>query len=528
MAFSKHYLYLLPLFFIAFTSCMEKNNSTGKEKENQNRKKPNIIVIISDDHAYQAISAYGSSLIQTPNIDKIANEGALMEQARVTNSICSPSRAVVLTGKYSHMNGLKDNGTYFDADQEIFPKILRRNGYKTAMIGKWHLFTEPKGFDYWNILPDQGHYYNPEFIKMGKDTVYNGYVTDVITDLSLNWIEKNKDKPFCLMLQHKAPHRNWMPPLKYIHEFNDRHFELPDNFYDDHKGRKALQRQLTSIRDGYLDVRYDSKIPCDTCKVTNINSWAPGEWKKEIDRLTPEEKKLWDEGYKEEYQEFKKIKNHEEFIRWQYQRYMEDYLRCVHSLDDNVGRVLDYLKKNGLSDNTIIVYMSDQGVYLGEHGLYDKRYMYKESFRTPMMISYSGKIPPHQKINNFVLNLDVAPTLLDYVGIKVPDDIQGQSMKKLLQTGKDTTWRDKVYYHYYEKSFGSTSHYGIRTKDYKLIHYYDPINSWELFDMKNDPEEMYNLYSDKKYDQIIDTLKSEIYQLQIKYKDSSAIKLNNN
>lgn len=492
--------------------------------------KPNIVFILADDHAYQAISAYGSDLINTPNIDRIANEGALMEEARVTNSICSPSRAVILTGKYSHVNGMMDNGTRFNTAQEIFPKILGHHGYKTAMIGKWHLFNNPEGFDYWNILPDQGHYYNPQFINMGKDTVYDGYVTDVITELSIDWIDKNKEQPFCIMIQEKAPHRNWMPPLKYLNKFNDRNFELPENFYDDYEGRKALQRQLTSITGGYLDIRYDSKVPCDTCAVTDVNHWAPSEWQREIERLRPEEKELWDAAYAKEVEAFSKLKEPKEIIEWQYQRYLEDYLRCIQSVDDNVGSILKYLDDNNLSENTIIVYMSDQGFYLGEHGLYDKRYMYKEAFRTPMMIRYPKKIPANQKIEALTLNLDIAPTFLDYAGIAIPDDVQGLSMKPLLSSDQKKTvaWRDKVYYHYYEKSFGSTSHYGISDKTFKLIHFYDPVDSWEFYDLENDPNEMHNVFNAPDSKDKIETLMFEMEKLQQAYGDDKAIWLNTN
>lgn len=482
-------------------------------------KKPNVIVIVSDDHAYQAISAYGSKLIRTPNIDRIAKEGMLMKEAAVTNSVCSPSRAVLLTGKYSHINGMKDNGTYFNGAQETLPKIFKRNGYRTAIVGKWHLFSTPTGFDYWNILPDQGNYYNPGFKKNGKDTAYTGYVTDVITDLALDWVSKNKDQaPFFLMLHHKAPHRNVMPPLKYLEKFNDKKFKLPSNFYDDYKGRKALQIQQVTMKD-HLDIRYDSKIPCDTCPINKINDWAPAEYQREIQRLKPEERKVWDAAYQKEYEIFNTLKTKDEIVRFQFQRYMEDYLRVVNSLDDNVGRVLQYLQDQHLSENTIVVYVSDQGFYLGEHGLYDKRFMYTESFRTPMMIKYPAGFKGKQKTNSYVLNLDIAPTLLDLSGIKIPEDMQGVSMKKLLRTGKDEDWRKEVYYHYYEKSFGLTRHYGIKTERYKLIHFYDPVDTWELYDLKKDPKEMHNLYDDPKQELLIKTLKERLNALQLEYKD---------
>ncbi|WP_346237028.1 sulfatase [Niabella insulamsoli] len=484
----------------------------------QHVKKPNIILIVSDDHAYQAISAYGSQMNSTPHIDRIGREGAIMERAYVTNSVCSPSRAVILTGKYSHKNGLVDNGTFFDSTQQTFPKLLQGAGYKTAVIGKWHLWSEPTGFDYWNILPAQGNYYNPGFIKLGKDTTYKGYVTDVITDLSLQWIEQNKAAPFCLLLFNKAPHRNWMPPLKYLDRFNNQPFALPANFGDDYKNRLALQRQQITIAQS-LDIRYDSKIPCDTCAVTPVNKWAPDEWRREIDRLSPEEKRLWDAAYEKEARAYHLLKTDEERVRFQYQRFMEDYLRCVQSVDDNVGRVLDYVDESGLKENTIVIYMSDQGFYLGEHGLYDKRFMYEESFRTPLLIRYPGEVKSGQHNQDFTLNVDIAPTLLDWAGIDIPKDVQGNSMKNLLKHGKDDTWRKEIYYHYYEKSFGLTPHYGVKTDRYKLIHFYGPIDSWELYDLKKDENEMHNLIDQPAHAGLVNQLKQRIVYWQNYYQD---------
>lgn len=510
-AFQHLNLILLLTFSFAPVSKAQKTSSTGK---------PNIIFILSDDHAYQAISAYGSKLINTPHIDRIAKEGVLMKEAAVTNSVCSPSRAVILTGKYSHLNGMKDNGTFFNGRQQILPKIFQQNGYRTAIVGKWHLFSTPTGFNYWNILPDQGNYYNPKFVRNGTDTVYQGYVTDVITDMALSWMDGNKESsPFFLMLHHKAPHRNAMPPLKYLGKFNDRTFPLPSNFYDGYSGRAALQIQNITMKE-HLDIRYDSKIPCDTCPVNTVNHWAPAEYQREIERLTPAERKIWDAEFEKEYKAFGLLKTKDEVVRFQFQRYMEDYLRCVNSLDDNIGRVLRYLDDNNMADNTIVVYMSDQGFFLGEHGLYDKRFMYNESFKTPMMIRYPGGFKGERKSDAYVLNLDIAPTLLDLAGIPIPADMQGSSMKPLLTTGKDKTWRKEVYYHYYEKSFGLSRHYGIRTQRYKLIHFYDPVNSWELYDLKSDPEEMYNIYSDTRHSATVSLLKKKLKELQVKYKDS--------
>jgi arylsulfatase A-like enzyme len=349
--------------------------------------------------------------------------------------------------------------------------------------------------------------------------VYKGYVTDLITDLSLDWISQDKSKPFCLLLFNKAPHRNWMPPLKYLDSFNKRTYPLPHDFYDDYAGRPALQKQQITVAE-HLDIRYDSKIACDTCAITKINDWAPAEYQREITRLTPGERKVWDSVYAIEYRKFKALKNKSEIVKFQFQRYMEDYLRCIRSVDDNVGRVLKYLEDNGLADNTIIVYTSDQGFYLGEHGLYDKRFMYEESFRTPMLIRYPKHIPAGQRIKQFTLNLDMAPTLLDYTGTAIPADMQGASMRSLLLKGKAPHWRQEVYYHYYERSFGLTPHYGIRTQRYKLIKFYDIVNAWELYDLNNDPHEMKNLYGQPGYESITAELTQHLRALQQQYKDT--------
>lgn len=482
------------------------------------RKKPNVIVIMSDDHAYQAISAYSPDLISTPHIDRIAREGALMKKAYVTNSICGPSRAVLLTGKYSHINGFTDNVDRFNGAQQTFPKIFRAQGYKTAIVGKWHLESEPEGFDYWNILPGQGNYYNPGFIKMGKDTTYTGYVTDITTDLGLSWIQENKGQPFVLMLHQKAPHRNQMPPLENLHLFRDRQFSMPANFFDNYQDRQALQRQNISMREN-LDVDHDSKTPCRDCPKQGGWKWNPRAYAREVNRLSPLEKEKWDQAYQQEYARVAQIKTKEERVKWQFQRYMQDYLRCVKSVDDNVGRVLKYLDEQGLAENTIVIYTSDQGVFLGEHGLYDKRFMYEESFRTPLMIRYPKGVRAGQQVEQLVLNLDLAPTLLDLAGLGIPADMQGASMKKLLQGKKVKDWRQQIYYHYYGKAFGLTAHYGIRTNRYKLIRFYDPVSTWELYDLQSDPQEMQNLIGKPEHAALVASLKRELSSLQLKYKD---------
>jgi arylsulfatase A-like enzyme len=491
----------------------------------QEIKQPNILFIMSDDHAFQAVSAYSDKLINTPNIDKIAQQGIIFNKAFVTNSICAPSRAVILTGKFSHLNGVKGNSEVFDGSQQTVSNILQANGYQTAMIGKWHLKSSPVGFDYWNVLPGQGNYHNPDFIKNGKDTVYNGYVTDIITDLSLNWLKNRKnDKPFFLMMHHKAPHRNWMAALKNLELFEDRIFPLPENFYDNYEGREALQRQLLTVRD-HMDIRMDFKVPCYSCDTVPVNHWAPQEYIREIERLTPDERRIWDEAYKKEETEFYEVKDDKEkFDRWKYQRYMEDYLRSIASVDESVGEVLDFLKENGLEKNTIVIYTSDQGFFLGEHGLFDKRFMYEEALRTPLVMKYPSEIRSGTSCNLMVQNIDVAPTLLEMAGVPIPGDMQGESLRKTWK-GESTGWRDAIYYHYYENAYGVTPHYGIRTERYKLIHYYDLIDAWELYDLEKDPSEMTNLIMAEEYSEQLKGLKIKLSELKIKYNDRAADEL---
>lgn len=480
---------------------------------------PNIVFIMSDDHAYQAVSAYRSDLIETPNIDKIAHQGILFQNAFVSNSICAPSRAVILSGMFSHLNGVTGNSQVFDGSLQTFPKILQQNGYQTSMIGKWHLKSPPTGFDYYNVLPGQGDYYNPDFIEQGKDTIYRGYVTEIITELSLEWMENRaKSKPFLLMMHHKAPHRSWMPALKNLELFDDQEMPLPQNFYDDYEGREALKQQQLTVKD-HMDIRMDYKVPCDTCDTVSVNFWAPEEYQRRLERLSPEELQLWDKAYEKEEQEFNEVKDDEaRFDQWKYRRYMEDYLRCIVSVDESVGQVLDFLEAKGLDENTLVVYTSDQGFYLGEHGLFDKRFMYEEAMRTPLMVRFPGEIEAQSLSGHLVQNLDIAPTLLDVAGISPPEEFQGRSMRGLWQE-EDANWRDALYYHYYEKGFGATPHYGIRTHRYKLIHYYDGVDSWEFFDLETDPMEMNNLFSDAAYAEMIQELKAKLKELQAKYKD---------
>jgi arylsulfatase A-like enzyme len=503
-------VFLISILFV-FTGC------TIPEKD---KKRPNIVFIMSDDHAFQAISAYSDKLIQTPNIDQIANDGVIYNKAFVTNSICAPSRAVILTGKYSHLNGVRGNSESFDGSQQTLPKILQANGYQTAIVGKWHLKSHPTGFDYWNVLPGQGDYYNPDFIKEGKDTVYKGYVTEIITKLSTDWLRKRKkDQPFFLMMHHKAPHRSWMPALKNMGLFDDKDFPLPGNFYDNYEGREALKTQKLTVKD-HMDIRMDFKVPCNECDTGAVNFWAPGEYWRRLDRLNPEERKSWEESYKKEEIEYLKVKDDEvQYDQWKFRRYMEDYLRCIASVDESVGEVLQFLKENGLDENTIVIYTSDQGFYLGEHGLFDKRFMYEEALRTPLMIKYPNEIEKGSSSDLLVQNLDIAPTILDFAQVEKPVDMQGKSLRDTWKSNSPQ-WRDAIYYHFYEKGWGVPMHYGIRTDRHKLIHYYGEVDYWELYDLKEDPTEMNNLIDKPEFSETLKNMKIKLAVLQEKYKDN--------
>lgn len=493
-------------------SCQEKKSTTPE--------RPNILFLMTDDHANKAISAYHTGLIETPNIDRLADEGVIFENAFVTNAICAPSRAVILTGKHSHLNGIKTNHDHFDGSQQTFPKLLRQHGYETALIGKWHLKTEPTGFDYWNILPGQGDYYNPDFITQGDTTLHQGYVTDIITNLASDWLDnRDSEKPFCLLVQHKAPHRSWMPAIKHLDKFENTTFPEPSSYSDDYSGRESLKKQQLTVRD-HMDYTYDFKIPCDTCPVAEVNNWAKKVYYRNMARMTKDQKAAWEDGYKSEIEKFHQVyKNGLDADEWKLQRYLEDYLRCILSVDESVGQLLSYLDENGLSQNTIVIYTSDQGFFLGEHGLFDKRYMYEESLRTPLLIKYPKIIQAKSVVDQLVQNLDFAPTILDMAGITIPDDMQGKSMKSIFIDPANEDWREAIYYHFFEKGWGVDSHYGIRTDRYKLIHFYDNSDQWELFDLQEDPNELHNLIDNPGYTEIKNDLTEQLQQLQIQYKD---------
>ena len=507
---------------VLFFSCQDKK--TSKEKT----AKPNIVFIMSDDHAYQAISAYDNTLIETPNIDRIAKEGMLFENATVTNSICAPSRAVILTGKHSHINGKIDNLSKFDTNNVTFPQILQKAGYQTAMFGKLHFGNNPKGFDEFKILPGQGNYYNPRFITQKGDTIIKGYVTDITTDLTLDWMKNRRDKkkPFLLMYLHKAPHRAWLPSEKYYKEFTQKTFPLPTTLFDNFKTRETTAQPAEMGIFKHMSLINDTKLTPQTVKELGIKQWSRlGE---SLGSMNAEQRANWDAVYGPINEDFKKkfpTMNDSTLTVWKYQRYMQDYLGTIASVDDNVGRVLDYLEEEKLAENTIVVYTSDQGFYLGEHGWFDKRFMYDESFKTPLLIKWPHKIKAGITEDEMVQNLDFAQTFLEVAGVKAPKEMQGESLVPLL-TGKKEAWnRDAVYYHYYEypAEHAVKRHYGIATKAYKIIHFYHDVNTWELYDRKNDPNEINNVFDDPKYATIVAEMKQKLKETRIKYKDSEKL-----
>ena len=490
----------------------------GKVPVRQQDKPLNIVYIMTDDHSYQTISCYDNRYIHTPNLDRMAADGVKFTNSFVCNSISGPSRAVLLTGKHSHKNGMVDNSTTFDGSQQTFPKLLQKAGYETGIVGKWHLGGTPTGFDFWEILPGQGSYYNPDFITPEGKEHNEGYVTDIITDKSIDWLEnRDKNKPFCLLVHHKAVHRVWAGDTAHLAMFEDRTFPLPENFRDDYAGRQAAAEQKMSI-DKDMDLAYDLKMKDRTVKSRFSSPYI------EYYRMNDAQKKAWDAVYQPITDEFiASGLSGQELVDWKYQRYMRDYLKCVQSLDENIGRLLDYLEQEGLLENTVVVYASDQGFYMGEHGWFDKRFMYEESLRTPLIMRLpDGMRHGKKEIGQMVQNIDYAPTFLDLAGVAVPDDMQGVSLLPLLEGKKPKEWRKSLYYHYYEfpDEHNVHRHYGVRTERYKLIHFYrDGIDTWELFDLKHDPAEMHNLYGNEKYGSVQRELHEELNRLQKQYDD---------
>jgi len=479
---------------------------TPAQTQTQTQERPNILFIMSDDHAYQALSCYGGQLNKTPMLDRLATEGMLFRSAYVTNSICGPSRAVILTGLYSHRNGFRQNGNRFNGNQVTVSRLLQAAGYQTAVIGKWHLESDPVGFDHWSILVGQGPYYNPAMIENGQRKQHTGYTTDIITDQALEWLSERRDpqKPFFLMYQHKAPHRNWLPGPKHFDLFEDTTFPEPETLFDDYAGRSsAAKSQAMTIA---------SHMTKDDLHLVPPKG------------LNPAQLAEWNKAYEPKNEAFRAAKlEGKELVRWQYQRYLKDYLRCVASVDDNVGRVLKYLDDSGLAKNTVVIYTSDQGFYLGEHGWYDKRWMYEESFRTPLMIRWPGRTAPGSVNNDFVMNLDLAETFLQIAGLPIPSEMQGRSLVPLLKGQRPEDWRTSMYYRYYEfpGPHSVHQHYGVRTRRYKLM-FFPVLNEWELFDLERDPREMRSVFADPAYAPVVQELQAELQRLRVQYQDVDA------
>lgn len=519
-------LLAVPFAAAALVSCAEKRQP----------ERPNIIFIMTDDHTAQAMSCYGGRLMETPNMDRLAREGMRFENCYATNALSGPSRACILTGKFSHINGFTDNACRFDGDQQTFPKLLRQAGYETAMIGKWHLISEPQGFDFWSILSgqeEQGDYYDPEFLEMGREITEKGYVTDVITSKAVFWLEsrnggqskasscgRSDKKPFCLMLHHKAPHRNWMPAPEHLGEFNDRVFPEPGNLFDDYSGRCPAAAEQDMSIDRTFTEDWDLKLMTREELLAN-----PGNRLAKVYLRMPEDvRQKWDSVYAGRIAEYRggSLKGRE-LVRWKYQQYMRDYLATVLSVDESIGRVLDCLEKTGELDNTVVVYTSDQGFFLGEHGWFDKRFMYEECQRMPLLVRYPKAVKAATVSDALCMNIDFAPTFLDLAGVEIPSDIQGESLLPVIENGGQAPegWREAVYYHYYEypAEHSVKRHYGIRTKDFKLIHFYNDIDCWELYDERRDSKEMHNVYDDSEYADVRRYMLSLIDSVQTVYGD---------
>ncbi len=506
---------MLPLAAAGLASCAQKA-----------QQRPNIIFIMTDDHTTQAMSCYGSPYIQTPNMDRLANEGIRFDNCYATNALSGPSRACILTSKFSHLNGFTDNASVFNGDQQTFPKLLQQGGYQTALVGKWHLISDPQGFDFWSIYGgtvqgQQGCYYNPGFIENGQYVEEQGYITDITTDKAINFIEnRDKSKPFMMMYHQKAPHRNWMPAERHLGMFNDTVFPEPDNLFDDYEGRGTAAREQDLSIEHTLTTDWDLKLYTREEILKGPNSLH------DVYKRMPENvKDKWDSVYAQRIAEYRsgKLKG-KELVSWKYQQYMRDYLATVVAVDENIGRLLDYLEENDLLDNTIIVYTSDQGFFLGEHGWFDKRFMYEECQRMPFLVRFPKSIKAGSTSTALSMNIDFAPTFLDYAGVEIPEDMQGRSLRPILDNAGKTPedWREAVYYHYYEypAEHKVKRHYGIRTNEYKLMHFYNDIDEWELYDMKNDPKEMKNIYNDPAYAEIRAELHTLLEETQKLYKDT--------
>lgn len=546
------------LLSFAALSCVAAT-AQAQHKAADAQQRPNIVYIMCDDHAFQCISAYGSSiskLAPTPNIDRIAERGMRFDRAFVENSLSTPSRACLMTGLYSNQNGQRQLGEGIDTTRTFFTEQLQQAGYQTAVVGKWHMGCDPKGFDYYHIYNDQGQYYNPQYRGTdtdGKYIVEEGYSTDLTTDHALSFIEhRDSSKPFCLLLHHKAPHRNWLANTKYFGLYDNVNFPMPETFYDDYETRgSAVRTQKMSVT---KDMRWeqDFKVP-EMLDTANADSWDSYlSLMNEVNRMNPEQRIAWGKYYFPRNRRLLEARlTGKELDEWKYQNYIRDYMSVIKSVDESVGRVLDYLDSHGLTDNTIIVYTSDQGFYMGEHGWFDKRFMYEESLRTPLLIAYPGHIQPGSVCNKLVQNIDYAPTFLDLAGISKPKELPGRSLTPLFKAGdKVKGWRNSIYYHYYDYPTYHMvrKHDGVRTDRYKLIHFYgeggldavkenkyqrqpgtrehgcmtyltslgyfepkdSAVNYNELYDLQADPHELNNLYGKPGYEKITKQLQKQL------------------
>jgi arylsulfatase A-like enzyme len=510
--------WLCALSLLAASACAGQDPPTATTDT-----RPNILFIMSDDHAVQAISAYGhpvSQIARTPNIDRIAEQGMIFENAFVTNSLCGPSRAANLTGKYGHINGFTQNGDIFDGSQWTWPRALKEAGYQTALIGKWHLDRTPAGLelDYWKIFNDQGEYYNPQIITEGGEQRYEGYASDLVTEFTLEWLRERRDpgKPFVLLMHHKAPHRNWMPALRHTRKFEDTEFPVPETYFDSYEGRLAAAAQEMNI---YRDMYEGHDLKMTVAAGSTELRYDP--WTDHFGRLTPGQRAEWDAAYQARNDAMNRADLDErEMALWKYQRYMEQYLATIAAVDESVGAVLDYLDETGLAEKTLVVYTSDQGFYLGEHGWFDKRFMYEESLRTPLLMRLPGRIPAGTSTPALVMNIDFAPTFLELAGLEPPADLQGRSLTSVIAGRTPPDWRRSIYYHYYEyPGFHAVKrHYGVRNDRYKLIHFYHDIDAWEFYDLETDPLEVRNRIGDPDYRDEITEMRAELESLRTKYR----------
>ena len=514
--------------FIALFAAVATMTSSAHAKEDR----PNILFVFTDDHATHAIGAYNGwlkSVNPTPNIDRLANEGMLFENSFCSNSICGPSRAVILSGKHSHKNGFMNNGNTFDWNQQIFPKLLQQAGYQTAIYGKSHLKGRPQGFDDWAVLPGQGLYYNPDLIFPDGRRRIDGHCTDVVTDLAVQWLQEKRqaDKPFMLMVQHKAPHRNWMPALRHLRLYDDIEIPEPPTLFDQWKDNApGAQYQELEI-DRHMDLNYDLFVD-----LTPEFNQAPSQIRQDrgawhnMKRMTPRQLKDWRAAYAPKDAAFHKANlSGKELVRWKFQRYAKNYLRCVKGIDESLGRLRASLKELGLDKNTIVIYSSDQGFYIGDHGWYDKRWMYEESLKMPFIVQWPGVTAPGSRNTHLIQNLDYAETFLELAGAPIPGDMQGRSLVPLFQGKSPANWRRSIYYHYYEyPSYHMVPrHYGIRTEHHKLMHFYQFGDEWELYDLQTDPDELLNLYGQPEQAHLTARLKQQLAALQQYYEDDSDV-----